>query len=74
MPANAGLGFGHERPAALRIRSCITDIFVIHIKPQPGAGRRAAGEAHGPSLVIFNGINAKARRTARRWRGFWHLQ
>jgi hypothetical protein len=74
MPANAGLALRHQRPAPLRIRHRIPYIPIIHIKPECGAGRRTAGKAHGPSLIIFNGINAKARRTARRRRGLRHLQ
>jgi hypothetical protein len=73
MPANAGLVFRLKRPAAEHIRHRFPDVPVIHIKPEPGAGRRTAGEAHGSSLVIFNRINAKPRRAAIRCGGFRHL-
>lgn len=74
MPPDGGLAFRLEGPAPGRIGDGFANMLIIHVKPEPGAGRRATGEAHGATLIIFNGINAKPCCCAG-WRGwFRHLQ
>jgi len=68
------LVFRLEGPAPKGIGNGFPDMLIIHVKPEPGAGRRSAGKAHGPTLVIFNRINAKSRCWACRRGWFRHLQ